>query len=636
MADLVASLRDAPALPLAARVPRLRISVDALSMAGLAVVAGILYLVNLTVSGYANTYYAMAAQAAGQSWSALFFGALDSQGFITIDKPPLATALMGLSVRLFGLSPASVLLPEALLGIGTVLVLFLAVRRSFGSRAGLMAGLVMAVMPVSVLIYRYDNPDALMTFLLVSGAWAVGRGLEHGRIRWAAFAAFLVGLAFLTKYLQAWMVLPAFAVAWFVSAPGSVRRRVAGLLVSAGVVAMSSLWWVAAVELIPAGSRPFIGGSPTNSALDLLLGYDGLGRLFGNAPAGSGLGNNAGVRPGGAFGGAAGLLRMFNDGFGGQIAWLLPAAFLSILAAVVIHRRSARTDRRVAGYVLWTTWLLVHVVVFSFMSGIVHPYYTVIVVPAIAALVAAASVELWDRRATSPAAGLALAAGLVGTGITAWALLERTPAFAPGLGIGVLAVSIAAAIVISIPAGLVGPLATRAALALALAAVLAAPLASASDTMQTALSGGDPQPGPMAQSNGGPANPGGTGAPGGADVSQALVDYLVENQGSARWIVAANGSMVAASIQLAAGQPVMTMGGFTGGDPTPSLDQLQSTIASGELRYVLVSGNTGPGGPGPGIFGHGSSLGSWVTTSCTAVTIDGASTGLYDCSGAGS
>lgn len=636
MADLVASLRDAPALPLAARVPRLRISVDALSMAGLAVVAGILYLVNLTVSGYANTYYAMAAQAAGQSWSALFFGALDSHGFITIDKPPLATALMGLSVRLFGLSPASVLLPEALLGIGTVLVLFLAVRRSFGSRAGLIAGLAMAVMPVSVLIYRYDNPDALMTFLLVSGAWAVGRGLEHGRARWAAFAAFLVGLAFLTKYLQAWMVLPAFAVAWLVSAPGSVRRRVAGLLVSAGVVAMSSLWWVAAVELIPAGSRPFIGGSPTNSALDLLLGYDGLGRLFGNAPAGSGLGNNAGVGPGGAFGGAAGLLRMFNDGFGGQIAWLLPAAFLSILAAVVIHRRSARTDRRVAGYVLWTTWLLVHVVVFSFMSGIVHPYYTVIVVPAIAALVAAASVELWDRRATSPAAGLALAAGLVGTGITAWALLERTPAFAPGLGIGVLAVSIAAAIVISIPAGLVGPLATRAALALALAAVLAAPLAYASDTMQTALSGGDPQPGPMAQSNGGPGNPGGTGAPGGADVSQALVDYLVENQGSARWIVAANGSMVAASIQLAAGQPVMTMGGFTGGDPTPSLDQLQSTIASGELRYVLVSGNTGPGGPGPGIFGHGSSLGSWVARSCAAVTIDGVSTGLYDCSGAGS
>jgi len=213
MTDLVAPRQVAPALPLAARVPRLRISLDALSMAGLAVVAGVLYLVNLTVSGYANTYYAMAAQAAGQSWSALFFGSLDSQGFITIDKPPLATALMGISVRLFGLSSASVLLPQALLGIGTVLVLFLTVRRSFGSRAGLVAGLVMALMPVSVLIYRYDNPDALLTFLLVCAAWAVGRGLEGGRIRWAAFAAFLVGLAFLTKYLQAWMVLPAFALA---------------------------------------------------------------------------------------------------------------------------------------------------------------------------------------------------------------------------------------------------------------------------------------------------------------------------------------------------------------------------------------------------------------------------------------
>jgi 4-amino-4-deoxy-L-arabinose transferase-like glycosyltransferase len=661
MTDLAAPVRDTPAIPLADRVARLRVTADGLSMAGLAAMAGILYFVNLTVSGYANTYYAMAAQAAGQSWAALFFGALDGQGFITIDKPPLATALMGVSVRLFGLSSASVLLPEALLGIGTVLVLYIAVRRSFGSRAALVAGLVMALTPVSVLIFRYDNPDALLTFLLVSGAWALGRGLEKGRIRWAAFAAFLVGLAFLTKYLQAWMVLPAFALVWLVSAGGSGRRRLAGLVVSAGVVAVASLWWVAVVELIPAASRPYVGGSTTNSPLELLLGYDGLGRIFGNSPTGSGLGsaldglafgNNDAVGPGGGFGGAAGVLRLFNDAFGGQIAWLLPAALLSILAAVAIHRRSARTDPRVGGYLLWSTWLLVHVFVFSFMSGIVHPYYSVIAVPAIAALVGAVVVELWDRRASTAWAGRGLAAGLVVTGVTAWAFLERTPAFVPGLGIGILAVSIAAAIVFVIPAGLVRPFATRAAVALALVAVLAGPLAYAADTMQTALSGGDPQPGPMAEANGGPGGPGGPAA---VTESQALVDYLVANQGGARWIVAANGSMVAASIQLAAGQPVMTMGGFTGSDPTPSVDELKAAIAAGDLRYVLVgNANGGPdGGPGHGDgggFGGGgpdggfpggpgggtlSGVNAWVTTSCAAVTIAGASSGLYDCAGAG-
>jgi 4-amino-4-deoxy-L-arabinose transferase-like glycosyltransferase len=637
-------------------MPRLRVSVDALSMVGLAALSAILFLVNLTVSGYANTYYAMAAQAAGQSWSAWFFGALDSQAFITIDKPPLATMLMGLSVRLFGLSSVSILLPQALLGIGTVLVLFLAVRRSFGSRPAFIAGVVMALTPVSVLIFRYDNPDALLTFLLVSAAWALGRGLEGGRIRWAAFAAFLVGLAFMTKYLQAWMVLPAFALVWLVSAAGSVQRRIWGLLVSAAVVAVSSLWWVFVVDLIPAASRPYIGGSTNNSALQLLLGYDGLGRLFGNSPTGSGLssaldglafGNNGAVGPNGGFGGVAGVFRMFNDAFGGQVAWLLPAALLSILAAVAIHRRSARTDRRVAGYLLWSAWLLVHVAVFSFMSGIVHAYYSVVLVPAIAALVGAAAVELWDHRATSRLAGLALAAGLVATGVTAWALLDRTSSFVPGLGIGILAVSIAAAMVIAIPAGLVRPFATRAAIALALVAVLAGPLAYAGSTMTTALAGGDPQPGPMAQSGGGP---GGAGQ-GGSSVSQTVIDYLVANQGSARWLVAVDGSNVAASIQLAAGQPVMTMGGFTGSDPYPSLDALKAAIASGELRFVVVGGGQGgpgggfggpgggPGGGGPGGGGNGGSatseITSWVTSSCAAVTINGASTGLYDCAGAG-
>jgi 4-amino-4-deoxy-L-arabinose transferase-like glycosyltransferase len=256
MTELAAPMTDIATAAPATRLTISRPAFDRLALAGLAVLSAGLYLVNLTVSGYANTYYAMAAQAASQSWSAMFFGALDGQGFITLDKPPLATALIGLSVKLLGLSSWSILLPQALLGVATVLVLYLAVRRSFGSRPALLAGAIMALTPVSVLIFRYDNPDALLTFLLVSAAWALGRGLEHGRIRWAVFAATLVGLAFLTKYLQAYMVLPAFALVWLASAPGSIRRRVAGLVASGLVVAASSFWWLAIVELIPAGCRP--------------------------------------------------------------------------------------------------------------------------------------------------------------------------------------------------------------------------------------------------------------------------------------------------------------------------------------------------------------------------------------------
>jgi 4-amino-4-deoxy-L-arabinose transferase-like glycosyltransferase len=662
----MAPMTDVPAIltPIDARrrpalLAPIRVSTDALALAGLTALSGVLYLVNLTVSGYANTYYAMAAQAASQSWSALFFGALDSQGFITVDKPPVATALLGVSVRLFGLSSWSILLPQALLGVGTVLVLYLAVRRSFGVRAAIVAGVLMAITPVAVLMFRYDNPDAMLTFLLVCAAWALGRGLEHGRIRWAVLAATLIGLAFLTKYLQAWVVLPAFALTWLVSAPGSIRRRLAGLMAAGIAVAVSSLWWVVAVELIPAADRPYIGGSTTNSALELLLGYDGLGRIFslgrgGAPPAGAPPGAVVGG-PGVGFGGDPGIFRLFNAEFAGQIAWLLPAAILSILVGALIHRRTARTDRRLAGYVLWSSWLLVHAAVFSFMSGIIHPYYTVVIVPAIAALVGAAAVELWDRRAASRFAGLALAAGIVLSGATAWRVLELTPDFVPGLGIGILAVSVAVALVVAVPVELVRPVLVRGALLLMVVAALAGPLAYAIDTMQTAYAGGDPKAGPLAPGERGPGGPlGGDGVGAGgpslstseAQADALLVAYLVANRGTARWVVAVDGSQVAAGIQLAGGLPVMTMGGFTGSDPAPTLDALKAYVASGQLRYVLVGG--GPGGalPGPGPSqggpdginvgprGEDDGRTAWVQSACAPVTIAGSSANLYDCAAA--
>jgi 4-amino-4-deoxy-L-arabinose transferase-like glycosyltransferase len=632
------------------------------AFAGVTALAAVLYLVNLTVSGYANTYYAMAAQAASQSWPAWFFGSLDASSFITIDKPPLATMVMGLSVRLFGLSSWSILLPEALMGVAAVAVLFLVVRRSFGTVAATIAGVVMALTPAAVLIFRYDNPDALLTLLLVSAAWALLRALDAGRMRWLALAGTLVGLGFMTKFLQAWLVLPVFALVWIVAAPGGWRRRIAGLAVSAGAVAVASLAWPLAVELIPAASRPYVGGSTGNSVFDLIFGYDGLGRIFG------GSGNGGGG--GGGFGGSTGILRMFNSQFGGQIAWLIPYALVALVSGLLLRLRAGRTDRRLVGYLLWGGWLLVHILVFSFMSGTIHSYYTVVLAPAIGALVGAGTVELWRLRDRNPLGGIVLGGALVASGAVAWWLLERSADFVPGLGIAVLAVTAAAALVVALPAGVLSGRRQRlgvAAAAVALVALLAGPAAYAADTMGTAYSGGTPSAGPSVASDGfgGQAGafggqapsgavagvPGGGAGDGTASVGTApsggsapiagmgggmggsadatLMAFLQEHAGSADWIVAVSGSGTAAQIQLATGLPVMAMGGFNGSDAVPTLGQLQAYVASGTLRYVLLGGGGG---------GQGSSSTSerdaWVTSACTVVDTGSSSGTLYDCAGA--
>ncbi len=626
-----------------------------LAVVGLGALAAVLYLWNLTISGYANTYYSAAALAASQSWSAWFFGSFDAANFITVDKPPLSTMVMGLSVRLLGLSSWSILLPQALAGVASVLVVFGLARRSFGPAAGLIAGLVMALTPVAVLMFRYNNPDALLTLLLLLAAWALLRAIDGGRLGWVVLSALLVGLAFNTKYLQAWLVLPVFALVYLVAAPGGIGRRFGGLLAAAATVVVSSFAWVVLVDLIPASARPYIGGSTNNSALDLVFGYDGLGRIFGMAGPGGG---SAG--PGGAsgFGGESGLLRVFNDQFGTQISWLIPLAVIGLVVGLWVHRRAGRRDARLAAYLLWGGWLVTHVLVFSLMSGIIHPYYTVALAPAVAVLVGAGMVEMWRLRERSRWGGLILAGSVVATAVWAVALLDRTPDFAPGLGVAALAGAIVAGVLLALPRGTV-PMRLAAVAAMAgLIAVLLGPASFAVATVDSPISGGDPSAGPVAISgraglgavgtlgdggsipdwlsgaeafpdqlpglsdqpgaaDGSTPGSGAAGdgpdqgaAPGGAvgagpgsrgpeTVDQTLVDFLVANRGDATWVVAATSAMSAGSIQLATGLPVMAMGGFSGNDPAPTLDELKASIEAGELRFVIV-GRGGAGAPGQG------------------------------------
>ena len=645
---------------------------------GVLALAAFVYLFNLTVSGYANTFYSMAAQAASQDWSAWFWGSLDSSNFITVDKPPLATMAMGLSVRAFGLSSWSILLPEALFGVATIAVLYAIVRRYAGPAAATIAALVATLTPAAVLIFRYNNPDALLTLLLVLAAWAFMRALSDTRFRWLILAGLFVGLAFNTKFLQAYLVLPGFALVYAIAAPGSMRHRLAGLGVALVSVLAFSSWWVIAVQLTPVGLRPYIGGSTDGTALQLLFGYDGLGRIFGELTGGAALRATEGLAPPGlpglpgAFGGDPGLLRMFNKDFGGQIAWLLPFAAIGAVSSLALRLHKPRTDLSRAAVLMWTVWLAVHVLVFSLMGGIIHAYYVVILAPAIGALVGTATVDLWRARtAHRQMAGLALAAAIGVTAVIGWELLNRTPEFLPGLATVVLVCGAGAALVVGflaiLPASIahdavhtVGRLGV-AAVTVGLIAVMAGPAAYAVDTMSTAFNGGDPAAGPsfaraifaglpgIAQGSPGrpgdggggfgpPTNPGTPIANGGLSrdpggLSVAELEYLVANRGAARWIVAASSSSQAAPIQLATGAPVMAMGGFNGSDPDPTLDQLKGYIASGELRFVIAQG-AGFGGFGRGL-GQVSGISGWVRSNCGLVSdASGDSNDLYDCAGA--
>jgi 4-amino-4-deoxy-L-arabinose transferase-like glycosyltransferase len=315
-----------------------------LLLLGLLATTAALYVYGLTANGWANAYYSAAAQAGSASWKALLFGSSDAANSITVDKTPAALWIMALSVRVFGLSSLSILLPQVLLGVASVGVLHATVRRLYGSAAGLIAGAILALTPVAALMFRFNNPDALLTLLMTLGAWATMRAVERAGARWLLLVGALMGFGFLTKMLQVLLVVPAFAVAYLVAAPTTVRRRVLNVLAAGGAMAASAGWWMAIVMLTPAADRPYIGGSQHNSILELALGYNGFGRLNGDETGSVG----GGANPGGTWG-ATGLGRLFDAEIGGQISWLLPAALILLVAGLWFTRRlPARAMRETA------------------------------------------------------------------------------------------------------------------------------------------------------------------------------------------------------------------------------------------------------------------------------------------------
>lgn len=610
----------------------------------------LLYLWGLGASGWANSFYAAAAQAGSESWKAFFFGSSDAANAITVDKTPLALWPMALSVRVFGLSSWSILVPQALMGVGTVALLHRLVGRTTGSAAaGLVAGAVLALTPVAVLMFRFDNPDALLTLLLVGSAGATLRAVEETRrptgrpVRWVALGGALVGFAFLAKMLQAFLVLPALALVYLLFARTSWGRRVGHLLVAFGAMLLAGGWWIAVVELWPAADRPYVGGSQTNSILELTLGYNGLGRLNGEETGSVG---------GGGGWGSPGLFRLFGSEIGGQVAWLLPAALvLGVAAAWFVRRRPSV----LAPLVLWGGWLVVTGLTFSLMAGIFHAYYTVALAPAIAALVGTGSWVLWRHRGSLVASGV-LAGTTALTTVLAFLLLDRTADFLPWLRWAVLVLGLLASAALAA----LGQLPRTIAIGVASAALvvgLAGPAAYAVSTAAQPHTGSIPSAGPASSAGRGPGGgPGGMrgtppgmpgttqngaqngtptgGAGGGAggllngSTSSAEMTALLQTDADAfTWAAATVGANNAAGYQLASEEPVMAIGGFNGSDPSPTLAQFQQYVADGEVHWFIASG----GGMGSGPGGDSSNeIATWVAATFTAQTVDG--TTVYDLS----
>ncbi|KQY60769.1 glycosyl transferase [Aeromicrobium sp. Root495] len=632
------------------------------ALIGLLAATAVLYLWGLGASGWANSFYSAAVQAGSESWKAFFFGSSDAASSITVDKTPASLWVMSLSVRIFGLSTWSILVPQALIGVATVGLLYSTVRRTTSSAwAGIAAGAVLALTPVAVLMFRFNNPDALLVLLLVGSVHATLRALERPEraVRWLVLGGSLVGLAFLTKMLQAFLVLPPLAGVYLLAASVPLLRRLGHLLVAFASMLVAGGWWIAVVELWPASSRPYIGGSQDNSILELTLGYNGLGRLNGEETGSVG---------GGGGWGSTGLFRLLGSEIGGQVAWLLPAALVLLGLGLWFRVRSlgrvaARTDRVTSGLVVWGLWLLVTALTFSFMAGIFHAYYTVALAPAIAAVVAIGGHELWTRRDTL-VGQLGAAFTIALTSTLAFVLLGRSSDFLPWLRWVVVVLGVACAALVVVHRLLPRRFAVAVAVG-ALVAVLAGPTAYAVQTASTAHTGSIPSAGPSTGNggpgggrgpNGGPGGqggrppqqngtgqapgaaggPGGTGGTGGASnllngsTSSTAIDALLEaDSGSYTWAAAAIGSNTAAGYQLSTELPVMAIGGFNGSDPSPTLAAFKELVADGAIHYFIGGGSGGRGGAGPG-GDTSSAITSWVEETFESTTVDGVT--LYDLS----
>ncbi|GAC1375461.1 MAG: glycosyltransferase family 39 protein [Ktedonobacteraceae bacterium] len=617
-------------------------------------------------NGFGNLYYAAGVRSMLDNLHNFFFVSFDPGSFVTLDKPPLGFWLQAISAKLFGFTAFSVLLPQALCGVLAVGLLHHLVRRHFGTLAGLLAALALAISPISVVTNRNNTIDSTLALVMLLGAWAVFRAAETGRLRWLLLCALAIGLGFNIKMMEAYLVVPAYGLLYLLAAPKSLWTRIKHLLLATLLLLVVSLSWMVAVDLTPASQRPWIGSTQNNSEVTLAIGYNGVQRLLGQLGGRgrarnntSAQNSNAGTPPQGANGGAfppqaaqnsatpgssgtnsgtknaqppplngsgggmfntgtVGPLRLFAEPLGGQIGWFLPAAFLGMIAVVWQRRPRPQQDRQQQSLVLWGMWMLTMGVFFS-VAGFFHPYYLTVMAPAVAALFGIGVVTMWSDFRRAGWRGWLLPLALLATGAEQIYILSNYPAWGAWLIplIGVLcSLGVVALVVLRLLTretfGALRMQFITAVLGIAILSLLVAPTVWSAIPVLEGRADSLPSAGPTAQGNFG----GGPGGPGGDNASNntQLISYLQAHQGSAQYLLATTSSRTSDEIIITTNKPVMALGGFGGSDPILTTSQLASLVKRGTVRYFLLGGDFG--GPGGS---QQSSLTTWVTQNCTVV-----------------
>ena len=603
-------------------------------------------------NGFGNLYYASAIRSMLDSWHNFFFVSFDPGGFVSIDKPPLGFWLQAASAKIFGFTPFSIFLPQALAGVLSVLLLYYLVRRHFGVVAGLLAALALAISPISVLTNRNNTIDSTLVLVMLLGAWAVLRAAESGKLRWLLLCAVFVGLGFNIKMLEAYLVVPAYGLLYLLAAPRSLWVRIGHLALATLLMLTISLSWAVAVDLTPAANRPYVGSSQNNSEISLALGYNGIQRLLGQFGFGGNTGSNTngnttrsfqppstingtnsgnfpqpgsggigqppqGLGSGGpgqtAQGGGSsgifntgnpGLLRLFNEPLGGQIVWLLPIALPGMLALAWQRRPRPREDRQQQSLILWGTWLLTMAVFFS-VASFFHQYYLSTFAPAICALFGIGVVVMWQDYRRSGWRGWLLPLALILSALEQIHIITSNPTWGMWL-IPLIAIPCAIAAVILFAARLMPHLRLRAhilapVLGIALLALMLTSAVWSTIPVLADETSSLPVAGASGQSS--------FGIRGMNSVDTALISYLQAHKGNAKYLVAVASSNEADSIILVTNEPVMALGGFSGSDPILTTSQLAALVKSGTVRYFLLNGS-GAGGPGGS---SQSALINWIT-----------------------
>ena len=544
-------------------------------------------------TGYSNLYYAAAVRSMLISWHNFFFVSFDPNGFVTVDKPPLDLWVQALSAKMFGFSAWSLLLPQALAGVLAVALLAHLVRRSAGPLAGLVAGLTLALMPISVVTNRTNNVDGLLVLLVLCAAWAVIVATERGSLRWLLLGATLVGLGFNIKMLEAYLVLPALALLYLLGAPQRWWVKILHLLVAGGVLLTVSLWWVVVVDLTPATMRPYIGSSGYNSELSLAFGYNGLARVLGFTGLQASFSLQSTQQPlisSAMEAGNPGVLRLFNEHLGPQISWLLPLALAGLIAGIWQRRPRLSQGRYQQGLLLWGVWFLSQAIFFS-IASFFHVYYMVMFAPALCALSGIGIATLWHDYARSRWRGWLLVLVLVATAIVQILLLMSFPGWRSLLLLPII-------IMMSIAIVLFGMIhfltrswvqsMRRLLIVAGLGALLIAPGVFTFFSVIVNYAGAFPVAAPYP-----PVTAVmrllGQYEYAGMRPDPAQLRYLIEHQGKADYMLVTGNSIAAAPIIVETGRPVMALGGYAGMDHILTRDQVRQLIQKGRLRFFLFT-----------------------------------------------